>query len=141
MKKIEINVTVPYSIEKVWQALTEHQLMSQWLMETDFKPEVGYQFRFKGKENKFWRGYIECKVVNIEPLKSIQFTWQNAEKQTPTLITYELAKTDNGTSIHATNDGFDNTYGPFSGFFYRTMIKAGMKKEFSGKLPKVLAKI
>jgi uncharacterized protein YndB with AHSA1/START domain len=141
MKKIDINTDVPYPIEKVWQALTDSALMSQWLMETDFKPDVGYQFRFKGKANKFWRGYVECKVVTIEPLKRIQFTWQNAEKQTPTTITYELQKTDSGTSIHATNAGFDNTYGPFSGFFYRTMIKAGMKKEFSVKLPKVLAKI
>jgi len=141
MKKIEINVSVAYPIETVWQALTKPELMSQWIMETDFRPEVGRQFKFKGKKNKFWRGWTECKVIKIEPLKQLQFTWQNSEKQTPTLITYTLTKTDSGTNIQATNEGFDSTYGPFEGFFFRTMIKAGMKKEFSGKLPEVLANV
>ncbi len=141
MKKIEINVEVAYPIETVWQALTKPELMSQWIMETDFSPEIGKEFTFKGKKNKFWRGWTQCKVTQIVPLKQLQFTWQNADKQTPTLITYDLAKTANGTNIHAVNEGFDSTYGPFSGLFFRTMIKAGMKKEFSGKLPKVLATI
>jgi uncharacterized protein YndB with AHSA1/START domain len=141
MKKIDLNVEVEYPLETVWQALTNPELLSRWLMETDFKPKVGQAFKFKGKRNKFWRGWTDCKVTKIEPLKQLQFTWQNAEKQTPTLITYTLTKTDNGTNIHAVNDGFDNTYGPFDGLFFRTMIKAGMKKEFTGNLPKVLASI
>lgn len=83
---------------------------------------------------------MDCKVTNIEPQKLVQFTWQNSEKHTPTLITYELSKTDNGTHIHATNEGFDGTYGLFDGLLFRTMIKAGMKVEFTEKLPVVLAK-
>jgi uncharacterized protein YndB with AHSA1/START domain len=141
MKQIEINVLVDYPVGKVWQALTQPELMSQWIMETDIRPEIGRKFTFKGKENKFWRGWTACTVTKVEPLKQLQFTWQNAEKQTPTLITYTLTSTDKGTNIHATNEGFDNTYGVYDGIFYRLMIKAGMKKEFSGKLPKVLAKL
>jgi uncharacterized protein YndB with AHSA1/START domain len=141
MKKIEINTTVAYPIETVWQAFTKPELMSQWLMETDFSPKVGHSFKFKAKPNKFWRGWVDCKVTKIEPQKLVQFTWQNSEKYTPTLITYTLSKTANGTHIRATNEGFDSTYGPFSGFLFRTMIKAGMQVEFNKKLPAVLAKI
>lgn len=56
MKKIELNVTVPYPVETVWKALTTPELMSQWLMETDFQPEVGREFKLKGQPNKMWRG-------------------------------------------------------------------------------------
>jgi uncharacterized protein YndB with AHSA1/START domain len=141
MKSIDLNLTVPYPVETVWQAITKPELMSQWLMQTDIRPEVGHKFTLKGKKNKFWRGWTACKVVAVKPLEQLQFSWQNAEKQTPTLVTYTLSKTDTGTRIHATNEGFDGTYGPYSGLLYRTMIKAGMKQEFSKKLPKVLAKI
>lgn len=141
MKKISLTVDLPYPIEKVWKAITEPELMSQWLMPTDFQPEVNHEFTFKGTPNKFWRGWTACKVIAVKPMEQVQFTWQNSEKQTPTLITYTLTKTSTGTTIQATNEGFDNTYGPFAGLFYRQMIKAGMKQEFSKKLPAVLSKI
>ncbi|MDB5181173.1 MAG: polyketide cyclase [Candidatus Saccharibacteria bacterium] len=141
MKNIDLTVSVPYPLETVWQGITDPKLMSQWLMPTDFKPLVGHKFTFKGAQNKFWRGWIDCTVVSVKTLEEIQFTWQNSEKQTPTLMTYTLKKTDSGTNIHAVNAGFDNTYGPFSGLLYRTMIKAGMRQEFNKKLPKVLAKL
>jgi uncharacterized protein YndB with AHSA1/START domain len=141
MKNLELNITTPYPVEKVWRAISEPALMSRWLMETDFKPEVGRKFKFKGKPSKFWRGWVDCKVTNIEPLKLVQFTWQNSEKHTPTLVTYTLEKTDTGTRIHATNEGFDATYGAFSGLFFRTMIRLGMNVEFKKKLPDVLAEL
>ncbi len=141
MKKIELELTVPYPVEAVWQATTKPELMSQWIMDTDFSPKVGQEFKFKGKPNKMWRGWVDCKVTKIEPQRLVQFTWQNSKKYTPTLITYTLSKAGNGTHIHAVNDGFDSTYGAFSGLFFRAMIKMGMKAEFTKKLPKVLAKI
>jgi len=140
-KKIELDITLPYPIEKVWQAITQPELMSQWIMETDFSPTVGKEFTFKGKPNKMWRGWVDCKVTKVEPQKLVQFTWQNSEKHTPTLITYTLSKTENGTHVHAVNEGFDSTYGAFSGLFFRTMIKMGMKVEFKKKLPEVVAKV
>lgn len=111
-------------------------------METDISPKVGHEFKFKGKPNKMWRGWIDCKVTRVEPPTMIQFTWRNSEKYTPTTITYTLSKEgDNKTHINAVNDGFDSTYGAFDGLFFRTMIKMGMKVEFTKKLPAVLSKM
>ena len=141
MKKIELNLVVPYPLEMVWQAITKPELMSQWLMETDIKPQVGHEFKFTGKPNKMWRGWVDCKVTKVEPPTMIQFTWQNSDKYTPTTITYTLSKQADGTHIHAVNDGFDRSYGMFDGLFFRTMIKMGMKVEFTKKLPAVLAKM
>lgn len=30
--------------EKVWRALTSSHLIEEWLIETNFKPEVGHEF-------------------------------------------------------------------------------------------------
>ena len=36
-----------YPPEKVWRALTEGDLIQQWLMENDFKPLVGHRFQLR----------------------------------------------------------------------------------------------
>ena len=35
----------PHSQEKVWRALTDSKLMSEWLMDNDFEPRLGHRFR------------------------------------------------------------------------------------------------
>lgn len=32
--------------EKVWRALTQQHLIEDWMMENDFRPEVGHRFAF-----------------------------------------------------------------------------------------------
>ena len=45
----EVLLNAPPS--KVWEAITDKNAMKQWLFDllTDFKPEVGFEFQFKGK--------------------------------------------------------------------------------------------
>ncbi len=137
-KNIEFETEVFYPVPLVWQSLTKKEALSQWIMLTNFKPEVGHHFRFTSKPNKFWRGYTECQVIEIVPEKILKFIWQTAEGQDPTLITYELIPTAAGTKIKVIHSGFNRSHGWFSGLFFRTMIKAGMKKEFTQWLPQVL---
>jgi uncharacterized protein YndB with AHSA1/START domain len=40
---------MPHPPEKVWRALTQPALIAQWLMQNDFKPEVGHRFTFRAK--------------------------------------------------------------------------------------------
>lgn len=142
MAKIIIDTDLPYSLNKVWKALTEKDLLSQWLMQTDFEPIIGKKIRFTGQPNKFWRGYVDCVVTNIELEKLIEYKWQSNEKHTPTTIRHEISKNSNGTThLIATHLGFNKSHGWFSGLFFRTMIRLGMKKEFLEKLPKNLSEI
>lgn len=138
MKSVEIKIEVPYPVSVVWQALTQKELLSRWLMRTDFEPTLGKKFRFYGNKNRFWRGYVDCEVVDIKPRKLLQFYWQSVPSQHRTKITYRLEEVKDGTSITATHEGFDNTHGLLSGFFMRLMIQQGLKKEFLKKLPTVL---
>ena len=39
---------LPFPPEKVWRALTQPQLIEEWLMKNDFKPLVGHTFKLSG---------------------------------------------------------------------------------------------
>jgi uncharacterized protein YndB with AHSA1/START domain len=137
-KQIEVQVTVPYPIELVWDAITKPEALSQWIMETDFKPVVGRKFQFRAKKNMAWRGWTDCEVLEVERPNRLQFTWQTMPKQSPTVITYILKSVPNGTHFRAIHAGFDKSHGWFSGLFIRTMLKAGLEREVLDWLPQVL---
>ena len=49
----EVLLNVPVS--KVWKAITNKQDMSHWCFDllTEFKPEVGFEFQFKGEGKNY----------------------------------------------------------------------------------------
>ena len=38
---------MPYPPEKIWRALTQPNLIEEWLMKTDFKPVADHRFNFR----------------------------------------------------------------------------------------------
>src|SRR4051812_45490182 len=51
---------LPYPPEKIWRALTEPDLLAEWLMQNDFEPAVGHRFTFRGD----W-GAVDCRVLQV----------------------------------------------------------------------------
>ena len=70
-KTVVVEREMTASPEKLWRALTQPHLMEEWLMKNDFKPEVGHSFTLKGE----WGGTLDCKVLEIEPNKSLSYSW------------------------------------------------------------------
>ncbi len=137
-KKIAIELTVRYPVDVVWQALTLPEAVSQWCMETDIKTTVGARFQFRGSPNKFWRGYVDCQILKINPPHLLTFSFQSTDKEDSTVKTYVLTEQNDGTRIQVTHDGFNSTHGMFSGLFVRCILSIGMKKELFKWLPQVL---
>ena len=81
----------PFPAEKIWRALTQPHLLEEWLMKTDFKPDVGHQFKFSAD----W-GAVDCRVLAMEPHKTLSYTW--AAMGVETIVTWTL--TPAGTSTH-----------------------------------------
>lgn len=50
--------------EKVWRALTQPHLISQWLMKNDFSAVVGHQFKLRGE----WGGVLDREVLVVRPV-------------------------------------------------------------------------
>ena len=40
---------LPHAQDKVWRALTQSQLMADWLMANDFEAQAGHHFQFRAQ--------------------------------------------------------------------------------------------
>ncbi len=66
---------LPYPPEKLWRALTQPHLIAEWLMKNDFAPVVGHQFSLRMDPQPNWNGVIDCRVLVVEPNKTLSYTW------------------------------------------------------------------
>ena len=90
---------LPYPPEKIWRALTEPQLIEQWLMRNDFKPLVDRRFKFTAD----W-GAVDCQVTAVERNKTLAYTW--AAFGLESVVTWTLTPTSTGTHLRVEQSGF-----------------------------------
>jgi uncharacterized protein YndB with AHSA1/START domain len=117
-----------HSPEKIWRALTQPHLIAEWLMKNDFRPVVGHGFNLRAD----W-GAVECKVVAVEPNKTLSYTWGAYGLES--VVTWTLTSTPTGTHLRMEQLGFrqdqQQAYGG---------AKAGWPRFFAS-LEKVLARL
>jgi Activator of Hsp90 ATPase homolog 1-like protein len=51
--------------EKLWRALTEPALLTQWLLSNTFLPELGREFQFKNEPVGGWDGVIDARSLHL----------------------------------------------------------------------------
>jgi uncharacterized protein YndB with AHSA1/START domain len=91
--------------EKVWDYLTDPELLAQWLMPNNFKLVVGHQFQFKAKPklNLRFNGDIYCEVREIVLYEKLVYSWKGGmSKENPSLdsiVTWTLVRSENGGTI------------------------------------------
>lgn len=94
-EKIEIDATFRESPEQVWEALTDSEALSMWLMPTDFKPLIGYRFRLE----RSGQTAIEGKVIEVEPQRLLAYTWRDEEDGPPSKVIWTLEPKVGGTHL------------------------------------------
>ncbi|MGR3592547.1 MAG: SRPBCC family protein [Limimaricola soesokkakensis] len=112
--------------EKVWRALTQKHLMEEWLMKSDFKPEVGHRFDLEAD----W-GKVSCQVLAVESHKTLSYSW--VAHGLESVVTWTLTETAIGTHLKMEQSGF----GPGQDQAYHGAT-AGWEK-FLDKLDEVIA--
>lgn len=85
--------------ERVWRALTQPELIADWLMQTDFRLEVDRAFRFQAE----W-GDVDCKVLEIVSMSRLAYTWSAFGVET--VVTFTLEPTARGTRLRMEQTGF-----------------------------------
>ena len=103
-RTLVIEREMPHPPEKIWRALTEGQLMEEWLMKNDFQPEVGHRFTFRSTPVPGWNGVIDCKVLVVEPNARLSYTWGTMGMES--VVTWTLTPTDAGTHVRMEHSGF-----------------------------------
>jgi uncharacterized protein YndB with AHSA1/START domain len=100
----------PCPPEKLWRALTQAPLIEEWLMANDFKPVVGHKFQLRGQANPQWNGVSDCKVLTVEPMKRLAYSWnasgEEAATGIKTVVTLTLTPTKTGTRLRMEQAGF-----------------------------------
>jgi uncharacterized protein YndB with AHSA1/START domain len=126
-RSVIVEREIAYPPEKIWRALTQPQLIEEWLMKNDFVPVVDHRFSLRAD----W-GAVDCRVLAIEPNKTLSYTW--AAYGLESIVTWTLTPSGTGTHLRMEQSGF----GPDQQQAFQG-AKHGWQ-QFFGKLEQVLAR-
>jgi uncharacterized protein YndB with AHSA1/START domain len=138
-KSIVVERTMPHPPEKVWRALTEAGLVSEWLMKTDLEPVVGHRFNFRSEPVNGWNGVTDCEVLVAEPPARLVYSWNAHGEQAVTgiksIVTWVLTPTDGGTHLRMEHAGFGpNDEGFYKGASYGWPLMIEALERVAGEL-------
>ena len=95
-------------VNKVWKAITNRDDMKQWYFElADFKPEVGFEFTFKGGKDDVEYLHL-CKITEVIPGKKLTYSWKYAGFEGISYVTWELFDEDGKTRLKLTHAGLES---------------------------------
>ncbi|MES2059022.1 MAG: SRPBCC domain-containing protein [Pseudomonadota bacterium] len=98
-RSVIVERDVAFPAERIWRALTQPHLIEEWLMKNDFKPVVGQDFKLTAD----W-GSVGCKVLEIEPNRTLSYTWDAYGLES--VVTWTLTPTGTGTHLRMEQAGF-----------------------------------
>jgi len=94
-------------VETVWNAITDKTQMKQWYFDLDdFKPEVGFEFRFDGGSDDKIYHHI-CKIVEVVPNKKLKYSWKYEGFEGMSYVTFELFEEGKTTTVKLTHEGLE----------------------------------
>src|SRR5450755_3234108 len=103
-RTLVIEREMPHPPEKIWRALTQGELIKDWLMENDFQPVVGHKFSFRATPMPNWNGVVDCEVLVVEPNKKLSYTWGTMGRGN--VVVWTLVATTGGTLVRMEQSGF-----------------------------------
>jgi uncharacterized protein YndB with AHSA1/START domain len=104
---VVIERTFNAPVERVWKSLTDVAQMRQWYFDLkEFKPEVGFEFRFVVEQEGTTYDH-RCKVTEVIPQKKLAYTWRYKGHEGDSLVTFELFADGNETRLKLTHEGLE----------------------------------
>ena len=98
-RSVVIEREVAFPPEKIWRALTQPHLIEEWLMKNDFMPTRDHRFTLRGD----W-GSVDCKVLAVEPYKTLSYTWDAMGLEST--VTWTITPTGAGAHLRLEQSGF-----------------------------------
>lgn len=105
--EVTFEVIYPYPPDRVWRALTDRDVLAQWLLPNSFEPHVGHRFHFVKPDPGSAGEVIECEVVDLEPPIRLAYTWQTASDRAPSVVTWTLQPVPGGTRLRLSHTRAD----------------------------------
>ena len=113
-RDIVVDEVFPHAPETIWKALTSGELIARWMMApTGFEPVKGKRFTFQTTPGGAWDGVIHCEVLEAIPNQRLVYAWKGGHEgnvgygsRLETVVTWTLARADNGTRVRLVHSGF-----------------------------------
>jgi uncharacterized protein YndB with AHSA1/START domain len=104
-ESLSFEFDLPHPPDKVWRALTEPKLLTQWLLPIfDFHLEPGTAFTFKTQPFPGWDGTVNCRILEVVPNQKISYSW--CVPSLDTVVTFTITPTATGTRLNLVQSGF-----------------------------------
>jgi uncharacterized protein YndB with AHSA1/START domain len=136
-ESISFEFDLHHSPEKVWRALTDPVLLSEWLL-----PVVGLElapgaaFTFKTQPYPGWDGTVNCRLLEIEAHRKLSYTWVVGDMELETVVTFTLAPTASGTRLSLVQSGFKpDQKQNFGGARYGWKMMGGKLVDLLARIP------
>ena len=119
--------------EKVWRALTDPELLGEWLLPmVEGKLELGGRFTFRTQSQPGWDGTVNCRFVEIETYRKLSYTWDVPFLNT--VVTFALTPTASGTRLSLVQPGFkEDQKREFGGARYGWKMMGGRLVDLLGR--------
>ena len=96
-----------HSPEKVWRALTDPVLLTEWLLPVvGFDLAPGAAFTFKTQPYPPWDGTVDCRILESEMHKRLSYAWVVGGMGLDSVVTFTLTPTASGTLLSLVQSGF-----------------------------------
>lgn len=97
----------PRPPEAVWRALTDRELLGEWLMCSDFEPRPGRRFRLWDPADSDTACRFDCELLVYEPPRHMVWAWQEAGRQggQPMQVRFTLEPVPEGTRLRVRHSG------------------------------------
>ena len=104
-ESISFEFDLHHAPEKVWRALTDPELLAEWLLPVvDLELEPGAAFTFKSQPQPGWDGIVNCRFLEIEAQRKLSWRWVVGDIDT--VVTFTLTPTASGTHLSLVQSGF-----------------------------------
>ncbi|HEY2824851.1 MAG TPA: SRPBCC domain-containing protein [Gemmatimonadales bacterium] len=136
-ESLSFELDLPHSPQKVWRALTDPALLSEWLLPVvDLKLEPGAAFSFKAQPQPGWDGVVNCRLAEIEPHRKLSYTWVVGDMDTVVTFTLTPTPTASGTRLSLVHSGFKpDQKQNFGGARYGWKMMGGKLVDLLAKIP------
>lgn len=134
---ITFEFDLPHAPKKVWRALTDPELLTQWLLPvTGFSLEPGATFTFNTQPQPGWDGAVNCKLLESRELERLSYAWAvGGGLGLNTVVTFTLTPTKAGTRLVLVQSGFKPEQKQnFGGARYGWNLMGGKLIELLGRI-------
>ncbi|MCP3822690.1 SRPBCC domain-containing protein [Streptomyces sp. A3M-1-3] len=113
LTEVRVDQFLPHPPAKVWRALTEPELIAQWLMPGDFRLRVGHRYTMQAVAIPAtgFSGTVQAEVLAFETEQMLRIGWQDAAPadglQVDWTLTWTLQPEGKGTRLFLVHEGFD----------------------------------